>query len=87
MEIWDKIKDVANDVSSEAKSVAEKAKLKNAIRYEQQKINDFYRQMGEKIYNDNSCAPIGYEEQFSSIKNSESEIERLKKELSKYSKI
>ncbi len=87
MEIWDKIKEVANDVSSEAKNVADKAKLKNAIRCEQQKINDFYRQMGEKIYNSNSSAPMGYEEQFNGIKTSTAEIERLQNELSKCSKI
>lgn len=87
MAFWDKVKDVANDVSSEAKNVAEKAKLKNAIRAEEQKINNFYRRMGEKIYNDNPTAPVGYEEQFSGIKSSSAEIERLKNELSKYSKV
>ena len=86
MAFWDKVKDVANDVSSEAKNVADKARLKNAIRSEEQKINDFYKQMGEKLYNSNATPPVGYEEQLYVIMSSQKEIERLKNELSKYSK-
>lgn len=83
MSLWDTVKDVASDVTSEAKSVADKAKVKNAIRAEEQKISKFYNEIGEKFYNSNEIAPAGYEEKFNGIKAAKDEIEKLKAELSK----
>lgn len=82
MTFWDSVKNVANDVTSEAKGMADKAKLKNSIRAEEQKIYNYYKQIGEKLYRDNASAPAGYEEMFNGIKTSAAEIERLKAELS-----
>ncbi|MGN0614355.1 MAG: zinc-ribbon domain-containing protein [Porcipelethomonas sp.] len=93
MDLWDKVKNVANDaanalndaardVSTGAKEMSEKSRLKRAIKNEEQKISNCYRTIGEKFFNENSAAPAGYEEQFNNIRNSNAEIQRLQGELS-----
>lgn len=93
MDLWDKMKNVANDaanalndaardVSSGAKEMSEKSRLRRAIKNEEQKISSCYRAIGEKLFNESSAAPAGYEEQFNNIRNSNNEIQRLQNELS-----
>ena len=93
MAFWDKVKGVANDamntlsdaakdVTESAKEMNEKSKINRAIKVEEGKINNLYMVMGEKIFNENSSAPAGFEDQFAGINTAKNEIERLKQELS-----
>lgn len=92
MAFWDKVKDFANDaantlndaakdVSSSAKDFSDKSKLKRMLKNEEQKINNIYKTIGERFYKANSAAPDGYEQEFSNIKASFAEIERLQIEI------
>ncbi|MBE6845396.1 MAG: zinc ribbon domain-containing protein [Ruminococcus sp.] len=94
MAFWDKVKDFANDaantlndaakdVSSSAKDFSDKSKLKRALKNEEQKINNIYKTIGERFYKANAAAPVGYEQEFSNIKASLSEIEKLQIEIDK----
>lgn len=94
MAFFDKFKDIANeaastisdaakDVSAGAKEMSEKAKLKRAIKAEEQKMHEEYKNIGEKYYMANVTAPQGYEDSFNVIRSSASEIERLQAELNK----
>lgn len=93
MAFWDKVKGVANDamntlsdaakdVTESAKEMNEKSKINRAIRAEEGKINNLYMIIGEKMFNENSSAPAGFEDQFAGINTAKNEIERLKQELS-----
>lgn len=93
MAFWDKVKGVANDavntlsdaakdVTDSAKEMNEKSKLNRAIKTEEGKIYNLYRIIGEKIFNENSSAPAGLEDQFAGINAAKKEIERLKSEFS-----
>lgn len=93
MAFWDKVKGVANDamntlsdaakdVTDSAKEMNEKSKINRAIKAEEGKINNLYMIIGEKIYKENSSAPVGFEDQFNGINTAKNEIERLKQELS-----
>ena len=97
MTFWDSVKNVANeaagaltnaanDVTNSARDYNEKSKLKQAIRVEEGKIDNCFKQTGEEIYTENSSAPSGFGEQFDRIGNAKKEIERLKAELAKYEK-
>lgn len=77
------LNDAAKDVSAGAKEFSDKSKLKRAIKNEEAKINSFYTAIGEKLYKANTVAPIGYEQEFDSIKAAEGEMSRLEAELEK----
>lgn len=73
--------DAAKNVQDKGKEMTEKARLNKAIKNEESKINNLYIFMGQKLFNENSSAPSGYEDPFNGINNAKAEIERLKKEL------
>ena len=74
--------DAAKDVSGSVKEYSDVSKLKRALKNEEYKINSYYAQMGQRLYESNTVAPAGMEEQFNGIKASKAEIERLKVEIS-----
>lgn len=73
--------DAAKNVQDKGKEMTEKARLNKAIKNEESKINNLYIFIGQKLFNENSSAPSGYEDPFNGINNAKAEIERLKKEL------
>ncbi len=75
------VSDVAKDVSDKGKEMTEKARINKAIKAEETKINNLYMVIGQKVFNANTTAPEGLEEQFNGINNAKSEVERLQKEL------
>ncbi len=94
MPIWEKVKGFANDaastigsaakdVSTNAKEMSEKNKLKKAIKAEEQKIDDAYKIIGENIFQSNSIAPSGCEQQYADINAANLEKQRLQAELDK----
>lgn len=94
MAFWDTVKGVASEaantlgsaakgVSDGAKEMSEKSKLKKAIKTEEQKIDNAYKTIGEKVFMQNNMAPSGYEQQFAEINTALIEKERLQQELDK----
>lgn len=75
------VSDAAKDVSDKGKEMTEKARINKAIKNEETKINNLYLIIGQKVFNSNTTAPEGLEEQFNGINNAKAEVERLQKEL------
>ena len=78
--------DAAKDVSGSVKEYSDVSKLKRAVRNEEAKINGYYAQIGQKVYESNTIPPSGMEAQFSGIKTAKAEIERLNAEISRHDK-
>lgn len=76
------VSDAANDVTKSAKEMNEKSKLNRAIKNEEAKISNLYAVMGKKLYETNTTAPAGFEDQFNGINTAKNEIARLQEELS-----
>lgn len=94
MALWDTVKGFANEaantlgsaakgISDGAKEMSDKSKLKKAIKTEEQKIENAYKTIGERVFMQNNIAPSGFEQPFAEINSSLIEKERLQKELDK----
>ncbi len=75
------INDAAKDVQTGAKEFSDKSKLKRAIKTEEQKIDNLYKTIGEKLFRENAVAPAGFEQEFADINACMSEIGRIQSEL------
>lgn len=75
------VSDAAKDVSDKGKEMTERARINKAIKAEETKVNNLYMIIGQKLFNENTAAPAGFEDQFNGIKNAKCEMERLQKEL------
>ena len=76
------LSDAAKDVSGKVSEYNDVSKLKRAVRNEESRINGYYAQIGKMVFESNSIAPAGMETQFTGIKASKAEIERLNAEIS-----
>ena len=71
----------AKNASSKVNDFTEKSKLNKEIKAEETKINNFYIEMGKKIFEENAQAPAGFEEQFAGIKAAQEKISSLNEQL------
>ena len=80
------LNDAAKDVSGSVKEYSDVSKLKRALRNEVSKVNGYYAQIGQKVFESNSIPPAGMETQFTGIKTAKAEIERLNAEIAMHDK-
>ncbi len=86
MGVFDKVGDtlssVSKDVVNKAKTGSDVNKIKQQIVYEEERITDFYTQLGKIYYTDKSANPTEqYAKMCSEIESRTARVERLKMQI------
>ncbi len=80
--VGDTISSTSKDVVNKAKFAGDVTKIKKQITYEEEKVIDFYTQLGKSYYNDNSEHPDSrYSNLCNEVEICIARIERLKQQI------